>query len=101
LGDMVYLKLQPYRHTSLNIHNNLKLSIKYFGPFRIIECIGLVAYKLQLPSNIDIHPVFHVSELKRHLGPKAVPQANMPLITPDGYIKLEPVTVLNTRALPR
>jgi hypothetical protein len=34
------------------------------------------------------------------LGPKAIPQANLPLVTSDGYIKQEPVTALDTRALP-
>jgi hypothetical protein len=83
LGDMVYLKLQPYGHTSLSIHNNLTLSTIYFGPFRIIECIGGAAYKLQLPANTDIHPVFHVSQLKKHLGSKAIPQAK----SANGYIR--------------
>jgi hypothetical protein len=33
VGDMVYLKLQPYRHTSLSIHRCLKLHFKYYRPF--------------------------------------------------------------------
>ena len=37
VGDMVYLKLQPYRHSSLSIHRSLKLHSKYYGPFRILE----------------------------------------------------------------
>jgi hypothetical protein len=44
--------------------------------------------------------VFYVSQLKKHIGPKAVPQSNLPLVTPDGYIKIENVSVLDTRALP-
>jgi hypothetical protein len=54
-----------------------------------------------LPHTADIYPVFHVSQLKKHIGVKAVPQGNLPLVTLDGYIKLEPVAVLDTRALPR
>lgn len=64
---MVYLKLQPYRHTSLSIHKSLKLHSKYYGPFRILERIGKVAYKLLLPEGCQLHPVFHVSQLKKHL----------------------------------
>jgi hypothetical protein len=45
--------------------------------------------------------VFHVDQLKKHIGPKVVPQDNLPLVTSDGYIKAEPVVVLDTRALPR
>ena len=43
LGDMVYLKIQPYRHTSLSIHRSLKLHSKFYGPFRVLEKVGKVA----------------------------------------------------------
>lgn len=46
VGDMVYLKLQPYRLTAFGILNSLKLISKYYGPFRILEKIGSLAYKL-------------------------------------------------------
>jgi hypothetical protein len=101
VGDFVYLKLQPFKHTAFAIHQNLKLTTKFYGAFKILEKIGLVAYKLQLPDLAGIHLVFHVSQLKRHLGQKAVPQSNLPLITPEGYIKFGPIAVLDTRSLPR
>jgi hypothetical protein len=99
--DIVYLKLQSFRHTTINLHQNLKLATKFYGPFKIIEKIGSTAYKLQLPSSADIHPMFHISQLKKDLGPRAIPQDNIPLVNPDGYIKIEPVIVLDTRTLPR
>lgn len=37
VGDMAYLKLQPYRHTSLSPHNHLKLHSKFYGPFRVLQ----------------------------------------------------------------
>ena len=37
VGDMVYVKLQPYKHTSLSIHRHLKLHSKYYGPFIVME----------------------------------------------------------------
>ncbi|KAL0446254.1 UNVERIFIED_CONTAM: Retrovirus-related Pol polyprotein from transposon.6 [Sesamum latifolium] len=40
VGDYVYLKLQPYRQSSLQLRRNLKLAPKYYGPFRVIEKIG-------------------------------------------------------------
>jgi hypothetical protein len=101
VGDLVYLKLQPFRFTAFNIHQHLKLTTRYYGPFKILEKIGPTAYKLQLPENVNIHPVFYVSQLKKHIGPKDMPQSNLPMVTPEGYIKVAPVVVLDTRALPR
>jgi hypothetical protein len=98
---MVYLKLQPYRHTSLSIHKSLKLHSKYYGPFRILERIGKVAYKLLLPEGCQLHPVFHVSQLKKHLGPHVVPTPDLPLIDAKGNIKVAPVAILDRHMIPR
>jgi hypothetical protein len=72
-GDMVYLKMQPYRMAAFGIRQAIKLTTKYYGLYRILSRIGPVAYKLQLPANVGIHLVFHVSQLKKHHGTHAVP----------------------------
>ena len=66
-GDFVYLKVSPIRGTQ-RFQVRGKLAPWYIGPYYIIEKIGAVAYRLELPLEMsDIHDVFHVSQLKRCL----------------------------------
>ena len=51
IGELVLLKLQPYRQSTLRQHKHHKLAPKYYGPFRIMDKVGEVAYKLDLPAN--------------------------------------------------
>ena len=44
-----------------------KLSLRFVGPFEILEKIGDMAYRLALPPNLSqVHKVFHVSILRRY-----------------------------------
>ena len=63
-GDHVLLKLQPYVQSSVANRPCRKLVFKFFGPFTIQQKIDTLAYKLDLPEDARIHPVFHVSQLK-------------------------------------
>ena len=50
-GDWVFLRLQPYKKMSLKQHNkDNKLAPKYYGPYRVLQNIGSMAYKLELPT---------------------------------------------------
>ena len=69
VGDWVYVKLIPYRQTSLSDSHYHKLSKRYYGPFQITETINVVTYRLALPPSSKIHNVFHYSILKPHHTP--------------------------------
>jgi hypothetical protein len=101
VGDMVYLKIQPYRQNAFGLRGSLKLRSKYYGPFLVLQRIGELAYKLQLPDTATIHPVFHISQLKGHVGKSAIPLPHVPMVTPDGKIKTAPLAILDHRLIQR
>ena len=72
------LKLQPYCQSSVQRRINKKLSIRYYGPYKIAAKVGKVTYKLDLPPNSKVHPVFHVSLLKKTYGQHPI-EADFPL----------------------
>lgn len=63
----------------------------------VTQKIGSVAYKLDLPQNSQIYPVFHVSCLKQKLGAHVVPQNQLPILTSEGTLTPEPEKLLLRR----
>ena len=63
----------------------------------MVQQIGPVAYELELPSSTSIHPVFHVSQLKRALGSADLCQPLSPILTEDLEWLVEPDQVLDIR----
>ena len=95
-GDLVYLRLQPYKQSSIKKNGTEKLKPRFYGPYKVIKKIGEVAYELELPSHSQIHNVFHVSRLKKVLGQKIVPFVELPL-DDEGQLRLEPEIILETQ----
>jgi hypothetical protein len=101
VGDQVLVKLQPYRQNSVALRKNQKLGMRYFGPFTICEKIGQVAYKLILPPEARIHPVFHISQLKQYKGQNTDPYLPLPLTTHELGPILQPTSVIQKREIMR
>jgi hypothetical protein len=99
VGDMVLVKLQPYRQHSIALRRNQKLSMRYFGPFPVMERIGHVAYKLLLPPTAKIHPVFHVSALKLCKGDHSAQLLPLPLTTTEQGPLIEPQAIIAHRTV--
>jgi hypothetical protein len=67
IRDFIYLKVSPMRGTH-RFRVKGKLAPRYIGPFKIIDRKGEVAHQLELPPQLlEVHDVFHVSQLKKCL----------------------------------
>ena len=66
VGEHVLLKVKP-KKSSLKLGNCTKLATKFYGPFEILDRIGIVPYMHALPTSMNVHNVFHVSLLKKYV----------------------------------
>jgi hypothetical protein len=94
-GDQVFLRLQPYKQTPLKVEHCQKIAPKFYGPYTVLKRVGQVAYQLALLSQSKLHPVFHVSCLKKVIGPRCQIQTNLPELVEEGSIWLQPEAVLD------
>jgi hypothetical protein len=68
VGNLLYLRLQPYRQSSLKKKGEEKLKPHFYGSYKIIIKVGEVAYELELPKESKIHNVFHAFPFRRRLA---------------------------------
>ncbi|GKF64835.1 hypothetical protein Tco_0188283, partial [Tanacetum coccineum] len=65
VGDKVMLKVSPWKGV-VHFGKRGKLNPRYVGPFKVLENVGSVAYKLELLEELSqVHNTFHVSNLKK------------------------------------
>ncbi|GKG09971.1 hypothetical protein Tco_0338717, partial [Tanacetum coccineum] len=65
---IIGVRVSPWKGV-VHFRKNGKLAPRYVGPFKILERIGLVAYRLRLPEELNsVHDTFHVSNLKKCLA---------------------------------
>ena len=97
---MVFLRVKPKR-SSLRTGSCKKLSARYCGPYPILKKINDQAYRLQLPSHIKVHNVFHVSLLKKYIpDPTHILDDSHLSTTDDATFEVYPEQILQTRSKP-
>ena len=98
MGDHVFLKVTPKRGV-IRFNKRGKLSSKYIGPFKVLERVGVVAYRLALlPNLLDVHIVFCVSTLRKYtLDPTHVVDWGKLVVDADGTFKEGPVCIMDSR----
>lgn len=101
VGEWVFLKLRPHGQHTIGACICPKLAPRYYGPFIVLQKIGNVAYKLQLPESARIHPVFHVSLLKKVVGDYRVEEHLPADLGGEQIATPEPAAVLAARTVVR
>ena len=67
IGDKVFLRVAPMKGV-MRFGKKGKLSPRLVGPFKVLERVGVVAYRIALPPALSgIHNVFHESMLRKYI----------------------------------
>ena len=96
--DHVFLKVMPKRGV-VRFGKHGKLSLRFIGPFEILERIGFVAYRLALPPSMStVHEVFHISMLRKYTpDPAHVVDWGQIEVDTDRTFEEGPVCILDSR----
>ena len=98
VGDHVFLKVMPKRGV-VKFGKRGKLSLRFIGPFEILERIDIVEYRLALsPSMTGVHEVFHVSMLRKNTpDPAHMVDWGQIEVDTDGTFEEGPVYIVDSR----
>ena len=78
MGDRVLLRVSPSKGVR-RFGRKGKLSPRFIGPYTVIERVGKLAYRLELPPDLGrVHDVFHISQLRRCVADESL------ILQPDG-----------------
>ncbi|KAL3564871.1 hypothetical protein D5086_032917 [Populus alba] len=92
----------PQYTEAICIQKGLSKACKqFYGLYPVVKKIGNVAYELELPHYSRIHQVFHVSLLKKKVGEQITTHTDLPPVSDDGELLLEPESILDTRWVKR
>ncbi|GJR09018.1 putative reverse transcriptase domain-containing protein [Tanacetum coccineum] len=94
--DRVMLKVSPWKGV-VHFGKQGKLNPRYVGPFKVLEKVGSVAYKLELPQELSrVHNTFHVSNLKKCYSdePLAVPLEGLHVDDKLRFVE-EPIEIMD------
>jgi hypothetical protein len=83
-------------HLTMDFHQKFKP--KWCGPYKVLDKIGAVAYKLELPPQMHIHPVFHISMLKPFEGDRQDEDRPPPVVTIQGKPAWEVESILDKQS---
>ena len=98
MGEHVFLKVSPVTGIGRALKSR-KLTPKFLGPYQILKRIGPVAYQVALPPNLsNLHPVFHVSQLRRyHPDPSHVIESDKVQVKDNLTYEAQPLRISDRR----
>ena len=98
VGDQVFIRIKLNKST-IRFRKGTKLSPRFIGPFKVVERVGPVAYRLALLPHLHrIHNVFHVSVLRHYIADKSHNLQWKELqVSDEGFVSVEPLRILERR----
>ena len=86
------------KRTTLILGKDKRLTPRFAGPFKILKKIGNLAYRLDLPSHVKAHPVFHVTLLKKYVTNANHVLQETSRLKDDGTLEVHPEIILDRRS---